>query len=80
MKEIVYFDYLSHIKYTHHRFGKTDTIYGAIMFYNYSALSENEYNELMSRFNELNNWGLPKVGAIYKVPVLLRHTENSNGI
>jgi CRISPR/Cas system CSM-associated protein Csm4 (group 5 of RAMP superfamily) len=80
MKEIVYYDYLSHIKYVLHQFGKTDTIYGAIMFYNYGALSENEYNELMSRFNEMNNWGLPKVGNTYKVPVLLRHVRETNGI
>jgi CRISPR/Cas system CSM-associated protein Csm4 (group 5 of RAMP superfamily) len=78
MNSIVYHDYLSHIKYAFHRFGRTDTIYGAIQFYNYSQLTESEYNELMIRFNEMNHWQLPKVGDTYKVPVLLRHTEKKD--
>lgn len=75
MNSIVYHDYLSHIKYTYRTFGKTDTIYGAILYHNYNDLTPAEYDELMSRFNEMNNWILPKVGSQYKVPVLIRHTE-----
>lgn len=71
----MYHDYLSHIKYVFHRFGKSDTIYGAILLYNRMHLDQSEYHELMLRFNEMNNYQLPKVGDECKIPILVKNNE-----